>query len=185
MDTLECIDGKDIMKERFRRKICQDIYYILMLNRYFKVVAYTFHNKANELKLEIPFVTTTDDRPIGLILTPNEIEQLLALELINYNDYLLGLLRLIELMADYTSETIIQVSISPSVSNETKSRQYSVSLLNLQLITKLQSGFQMLDLKNDTIRRKYDGLKYNLKKVSGIVYDLSLRNLIKNDVELY
>ena len=63
--------------------------------------------------------------------------------------------------------------------------QYSLSLINLQIVTKLQNGFQMLDLKNDNIRRKFDGLKYNFKKMNGIVYDLSLRKLIVNEVEIY
>ncbi|PSR74815.1 hypothetical protein PHLCEN_2v9529 [Hermanssonia centrifuga] len=42
----------------------------------------------------------------------------------------------------------------------------------------LFAGFAMLNLKNDTLRRRYDSLKYDIKKIEeGIVYDVSLRNL--------
>ena len=33
-------------------------------------------------------------------------------------------------------------------------------------------------MKNDTLRRRSDGIKYNVKKVEDVVYDLSLRNLV-------
>ncbi|KAF9643915.1 translin [Thelephora ganbajun] len=39
------------------------------------------------------------------------------------------------------------------------------------------SGFSMLNLKNDTLRRRYDSLKYDLKKIEEVVYDVSLRKL--------
>jgi len=49
-----------------------------------------------------------------------------------------------------------------------------------QFIKDLHAGFQILNLKNDTLRRRSDSIKYNVKKVEDIVYDLSLRNLIPN-----
>jgi hypothetical protein len=42
----------------------------------------------------------------------------------------------------------------------------------------LHAGFQMLNLKNDSLRRRSDGLKYRVKDVEDVVYDLSLRNLV-------
>lgn len=39
------------------------------------------------------------------------------------------------------------------------------------------AGFSMLNLKNDTLRRRFDSLKYDLKKVEEVVYDVSLRKL--------
>ncbi len=44
-----------------------------------------------------------------------------------------------------------------------------------------QSGFRLLNLKNDGLRKKFDSLKYDLKKVEEVVYDLSIRNLIIKD----
>ncbi|KAH8695568.1 putative recombination hotspot-binding protein [Talaromyces proteolyticus] len=43
-------------------------------------------------------------------------------------------------------------------------------------IKDLFAGFQLLNLKNDILRKRSDGIKYS--KVEDVVYDLSLRNLI-------
>jgi predicted translin family RNA/ssDNA-binding protein len=45
-------------------------------------------------------------------------------------------------------------------------------------IKDLFAGFQLLNLKNDNLRRRVDGVKYHVKKVEDVIYDLSLRNLI-------
>ncbi|MCJ1246173.1 hypothetical protein MMC30_003378 [Trapelia coarctata] len=47
-----------------------------------------------------------------------------------------------------------------------------------QFIKDVHAGFQILNLKNDTLRRRSDSIKYSVKKVEDVVYDLSLRNLI-------
>ncbi|KIK99637.1 hypothetical protein PAXRUDRAFT_822557 [Paxillus rubicundulus Ve08.2h10] len=44
-------------------------------------------------------------------------------------------------------------------------------------VKNLFAGFSMLNLKNDTLRRRFDSLKYDLKKVEEVVYDVSLRKL--------
>ncbi|KAF8176993.1 Translin [Pholiota molesta] len=41
----------------------------------------------------------------------------------------------------------------------------------------LFTGFSMLNLKNDTLRRRFDSLKYDIKKIEEVVYDVSLRKL--------
>ena len=45
-------------------------------------------------------------------------------------------------------------------------------------IKDLFAGFQLLNLKNDMLRRRVDGVKYHVKKVEDVIYDLTLRNLI-------
>lgn len=47
-----------------------------------------------------------------------------------------------------------------------------------QFVKDLHAGFQILNLKNDSLRRRSDSIKYNVKKVEDVVYDLSLRNLV-------
>ncbi|KAF7299037.1 Translin [Mycena indigotica] len=42
------------------------------------------------------------------------------------------------------------------------------------------SGFTMLNLKNDSLRRRFDSLKYDLKKIEEVVYDVSLRKLVES-----
>ncbi|TFK40651.1 Translin [Crucibulum laeve] len=41
----------------------------------------------------------------------------------------------------------------------------------------LFAGFSMLNLKNDTLRRRFDSLKYDIRKIEEVVYDVSLRKL--------
>ncbi|KAF4637759.1 hypothetical protein G7Y89_g331 [Cudoniella acicularis] len=42
-----------------------------------------------------------------------------------------------------------------------------------QFVKDLHAGFQILNLKNDSLRRRSDSIKYNVKKIEDIVYDLS------------
>ena len=48
-------------------------------------------------------------------------------------------------------------------------------------LNNLDGGFRLLNLKNDMLRKKFDSLKYDLKKVEEVVYDLSIRGLIKDN----
>ncbi|KAF1921542.1 Translin [Ampelomyces quisqualis] len=60
---------------------------------------------------------------------------------------------------------------------------YERPLLINQFVKDLHAGFQMLNLKNDSLRRRSDGLKYRVKDVEDVVYDLSLRNLVPKKAE--
>lgn len=55
---------------------------------------------------------------------------------------------------------------------------YERPLLINQFVKDLLAGFQILNLKNDALRRRSDGLKYKVKDVEDVVYDISLRNLV-------
>ncbi|EPQ54488.1 Translin [Gloeophyllum trabeum ATCC 11539] len=46
-----------------------------------------------------------------------------------------------------------------------------------KFVKDLFAGFSMLNLKNDTLRRRFDSLKYDIKKIEEVVYDVSLRKL--------
>jgi len=52
-----------------------------------------------------------------------------------------------------------------------------------QFIKDVHAGFQILNLKNDILRKRVDGIKYRVKEVEDVVYDLSLRNLLPKDGE--
>ena len=47
-----------------------------------------------------------------------------------------------------------------------------------QFIKDVHAGFQILNLKNDVLRKRSDGIKYRVKDVEDVVYDLSLRGLL-------
>ncbi|OCK75689.1 Translin [Lepidopterella palustris CBS 459.81] len=61
---------------------------------------------------------------------------------------------------------------------------YRRPLLISQFIKDLHAGFQILNLKNDALRRRSDGIKYRVKEVEDVVYDLSLRNLVPKAGEI-
>ncbi|WFD45984.1 Translin-1 [Malassezia furfur] len=44
-------------------------------------------------------------------------------------------------------------------------------------VKQLHAAFQVLNLKNDILRKRFDGLKYDVKRVEEIMYDIRLRNL--------
>eukprot|EP00158_Paraphelidium_tribonemae_P005692 Partr_v1_DN27465_c0_g1_i4_m72116 putative Translin len=48
----------------------------------------------------------------------------------------------------------------------------------LDFLTQLFAQFQLLNLKNDSLRRRFDSLKYDVKKVEEVVYSLKLRKFI-------
>jgi hypothetical protein len=50
-----------------------------------------------------------------------------------------------------------------------------------RFVKDLHAGFQLLNLKNDFLRKKVDGVKYAVKKVEGVIHDLALRGLLPAD----
>lgn len=63
--------------------------------------------------------------------------------------------------------------------NSVTAGDYSRPLRISAFINELDSGFRLLNLKNDSLRKRYDGLKYDVKKIEEVVYDLSIRGLNK------
>ncbi|KIX05440.1 uncharacterized protein Z518_06312 [Rhinocladiella mackenziei CBS 650.93] len=84
---------------------------------------------------------------------------------ITVEDYLLAL----------TSMTEELARLAP---NAVTVGDYSRPLQISKFIKDVHAGFQLLNLKNDILRRRADGIKYSVKKVEDVVYDLSLRELI-------
>ena len=60
-----------------------------------------------------------------------------------------------------------------SVTQGDYQRPFSISLF----LAELSSGFRLLNLKNDSLRKKFDALKYDVKKVESVVYDITIRGL--------
>jgi predicted translin family RNA/ssDNA-binding protein len=87
---------------------------------------------------------------------------------ITIEDYLLALTTTIEELA----------RLAP---NAVTLGDYARPLQISKFIKDVHAGFQLLNLKNDILRRRTDGIKYSVKKVEDVVYDLSLRGLIPKD----
>ena len=67
--------------------------------------------------------------------------------------------------------------------NSVTAGDYTRPLRISNFINELDSGFRLLNLKNDPLRKRYDGLKYDVKKIEEVVYDLSIRGLTKEPQE--
>ncbi|PYH45507.1 translin [Aspergillus saccharolyticus JOP 1030-1] len=80
-------------------------------------------------------------------------------------EYLLALIAMVEELSRLAVNSV-------TLGDYTRPMQIS------NFIKELFAGFQLLNLKNDILRKKSDGIKYSVKKVEDVVYDLSLRNLI-------
>ncbi|CAI2193198.1 16266_t:CDS:2, partial [Funneliformis geosporum] len=61
--------------------------------------------------------------------------------------------------------------------NSVTSGDYNRPLRISKFVKELYTGFQLLNLKNDALRKRYDAIKYHIKKIEEVVYDISLRNL--------
>jgi len=79
-------------------------------------------------------------------------------------DYLLGLINLVN-------------ELSRLAVNSVTMGDYEMPVRISVFVKDLFAGFSVLNLKNDQLRRRYDSLKYDVKKVEEVVYDLSLRKL--------
>jgi len=107
----------------------------------------------------------------GLLASKVEVEELLGLTSsvtvrLDIEEYLIGLTHL--------SNELARLSVN-CVTSEDFTRPEKIA----EFINSLNSGFRLLNLKNDGLRKKFDGLKYDLKKVEEVVYDLSIRGLNK------
>jgi thiamine pyrophosphokinase len=61
--------------------------------------------------------------------------------------------------------------------NSVTCSNYSWPMQISQFVNQLNAGFRLLNFKNDSLRKRFDGLKYDLKKIEEVVYDLSIRGL--------
>ncbi|RKO89824.1 Translin [Blyttiomyces helicus] len=57
---------------------------------------------------------------------------------------------------------------------------YTRPLRISKFVADLHAGFQLLNLRNDSLRKRFDGMKYDCKRIEEIVYDISLRRLATN-----
>nr|XP_039251929.1 translin-like [Styela clava] len=85
---------------------------------------------------------------------------------IDLEDYLCGLLMLANELSRLAVNSVI-------------SGNYDRPMEISKFVNEMESGFRLLNLKNDYLRKKYDGLKYDVKKIEQVVYDLKIRGLAK------
>jgi hypothetical protein len=63
--------------------------------------------------------------------------------------------------------------------NSVIAEDYARPLAIARFVGELHAGFQLLNLKNDALRKRFDGIKYDVKKIEEVVYDVSIRGLAR------
>lgn len=84
--------------------------------------------------------------------------------ILDVEDYLMGLLLLASDLSRFAVNSVI---------NDDHARPFCI----LKFITDINVRFRFLNIKNDWLRKRFDSLKYDVKKVEEIVYDLSIRGM--------
>ncbi|KAF8545399.1 putative Translin-1 [Trichophaea hybrida] len=121
--------------------------------------------------------TTDSPQPGNALLTIEEVGERLGVPVnlktedqfhITIEEYLHAVITLVE-------------ELSRLMTNAVTQRDFKRPQLISTFVKDIHSSFQVLNLKNDSLRRRSDGLKYNVKKVEDICYDLIVRNLITTE----
>ncbi|XP_059471376.1 translin [Neocloeon triangulifer] len=107
----------------------------------------------------------------GKLASREQVADILGLEIsrekgfhLDLEDYLTGLLHMATELARFATN---------SVTNGNYERPIEIS----KFVSELNAGFRLLNLKNDSLRKRFDALKYDVKKIEEVVYDLSIRGL--------
>ncbi|KAL0099208.1 hypothetical protein PUN28_020051 [Cardiocondyla obscurior] len=86
---------------------------------------------------------------------------------LDLEDFLLGLLQL-------------SAELSRFAVNSVTNGHYHWPMQIATFVNNLNAGFRLLNLKNDILRKRFDALKYDVKKIEEVVYDLCIRGLISS-----
>uniref|UniRef100_A0A182J7D9 Translin n=2 Tax=Anopheles atroparvus TaxID=41427 RepID=A0A182J7D9_ANOAO len=107
----------------------------------------------------------------GFLVTRDTAAEVLGLHVnqkdgfhLDIEDYLVGILQLASELSRYAVNSVIL-------------GDYEKPLTISKFVADLNSGFRLLNLKNDSLRKRFDALKYDVKKIEEIVYDISIRGL--------
>ncbi|KAJ1418973.1 Translin, N-terminal [Sesbania bispinosa] len=107
----------------------------------------------------------------GSLLEHKEAEEKLGLNSsefgLDIEDYLIGVCFMSNELPRY-------------VVNQVTAGDYDCPRKVLKFLTDLHSAFRMLNLRNDFLRKKFDGMKYDLRKVEEVYYDVKIRGLASN-----
>lgn len=77
-----------------------------------------------------------------------------------------------------TSLTQLTDELSRLATNAVTLQDFDLALQIHSFLKDLFAGFLLLNLKNDPLRKRVDGVKYAVKKTEEIVYDLTVRKLV-------
>jgi predicted translin family RNA/ssDNA-binding protein len=111
------------------------------------------------------------------LITIPEVEQIIGVPLNLQNNPSINHVFHITLEDLLHSFISVTNELSRLAVNSVTAGDYSRPLRVSRFVHELASGFQLLNLKNDGLRKRFDGIKYDVKKIEEVVYDISLRGL--------
>ncbi|CAL5422352.1 unnamed protein product [Camellia sinensis] len=107
----------------------------------------------------------------GSLLMHTQVEERLGLNTsefgLDIEDYLIGI-------------CFISNELPRYVVNQVTAGDYDCPRKVLKFLTDLHAAFRMLNLRNDLLRKKFDGMKYDLRRVEEVYYDVKIRGLTAN-----
>ncbi|KAK7285031.1 hypothetical protein RJT34_19788 [Clitoria ternatea] len=154
----------DVLKERYRQLAeilggCPGQYY-------------RFHGDwKSETQSVVSLLAFMNWLETGNLLEHKEAEEKLGLNSsefgLDVEDYLIGVCFMSNELPRY-------------VVNQVTAGDYDCPRKVLKFLTDLHAAFRMLNLRNDFLRKKFDGMKYDLRKVEEVFYDVKIRGLAPN-----
>ncbi|EJC98116.1 Translin [Fomitiporia mediterranea MF3/22] len=125
----------------------------------------------NTLRSAVFAVAFVEYLDSGNLLSQSGISEVLGVKedtntrmMIQAEDYLHGLISLVNELSRWAVNAVTLGDFE---------RPIRISIF----VKNVFAGFSMLNLKNDSLRRRFDSLKYDIKKIEEVVYDVSLRKL--------
>ncbi|XP_075167503.1 translin [Haematobia irritans] len=107
----------------------------------------------------------------GFLVTRETVAELLGLKTnqadgfhLDIEDYLMGILQMASELSRFATNSVTM-------------GDYDRPLNISRFMADLNSGYRLLNLKNDGLRKRFDALKYDVKKIEEVVYDISIRGL--------
>ncbi|XP_045798746.1 translin [Trifolium pratense] len=137
---------------------------------------YRYHGDwRSETQTVVSVLTFMNWLETGKLLEHKEAEEKLGLNGPEFNldveDYLVGVCFMSNELPRY-------------VVNQVTAGDYDCPRKVLKFLTELHAAFRMLNLRNDFLRKKFDGMKYDLRKVEEVYYDVKIRGLTPNGVSV-
>ncbi|XP_074268859.1 uncharacterized protein LOC141592163 [Silene latifolia] len=130
---------------------------------------YRYHNDwRSETQTVVSLLTFMHWLETGVLLMHPEAQEKLGLNTpdfgLDIEDYLVGVCFMSNELPRY-------------VVNRVTYGDYDSPRKVLNFLTELHAAFRMLNLRNDFLRKKFDGMKYDLKRVEEVYYDVKIRGL--------
>ncbi|KAJ1880765.1 Translin-1 [Coemansia sp. RSA 1722] len=169
--TIEVVDSAKPQFAQMKQKISE-------LSKLIEPVTfYRYHDMwSNALQTACSLAVFATYLSENRLATPEDIEKLLGQKVnvdngqitefvITVEEYLHGIISLFSELS--------RLAVNSVIANDIK-RPQDISTF----ASELYSGFQLLNLKNDSLRRRFDSIKYDIKKIEEVQYDLRVRGLL-------